>query len=127
MKNPIAPLLGLAGLAGLAVFVGSSRASAPPVGPLPKSPVTSITTVAGELVSFALPPGRSGLSWRQASNSNPGVASERGEGNVPGGFVVVVFAANKPGVADVAFGLTKGETAKAYRGARFHVVVKPRS
>ena len=114
--------------AGIAViaFAGSSRASAPPVGPLPASPVTTITTVTQELVSFALPRGQSGLVWRTAMDSNPAVAREFAEGDIPGNITVVVFLARKPGTTNVAFGLTRDEHSKAYRAARYHVIVKPR-
>jgi hypothetical protein len=116
----------LAAVVAVTAFAASSRASAPPVGHLPTSPVTTITTVTGELVSFALPRGDSGLSWRQAQNTKPSVASERSEGDIPGNVVVVVFLAHKPGTTMVSFGLTNGEHAKAYRAARYRVVVKPR-
>jgi hypothetical protein len=123
MKN-IALLTCLALVA--VVFAASSRASAPPVGPLPKSPVTTITTVSQELVSFALPRGNSGLVWRTAGDTNPSVAREYAEGDIPGNITVVVFLARKPGTTMVSFGLTKDETPKAYRAARYKIVVKPR-
>lgn len=116
----------LSALVAVAAFAASSRASAPPVGPLPKSPVTTVTTYAQELVSFALPRGSSGLVWRTAQDTNPGVAREFAEGDIPGNITVVVFLARKPGTTMVAFGLTNGEHAKAYRAARYRVVVKPR-
>ncbi len=113
---------------GLAVstFAGTSGASAPPVGPLPASPVTTITTFTQELVSFALPRGQSGLVWRAALDSNPAVAREVAEGDIPGNVTVVVFLARKPGTTNVAFGLTRDEHPKAYRAARYRVIVKPR-
>ena len=116
----------LTGLAVAAVLAASSRASAPPVGPLPPSPVTTITTVTQELVSFALPRGESGLVWRTARDSNPTVAREFAEGDIPGDITVVVFLARRPGKTDVAFGLTNDEHPKAYRAARYHIIVKPR-
>lgn len=116
----------LLGLGVMAVFAASARASAPPVGPLPPSPVTTITTVTQELVSFALPRGSSGLVWRIARDSNPAVAREVAEGDIPGNITVVVFLARKPGTTDVAFGLTNDEHPKAYRAARYHIIVKPR-
>lgn len=116
----------LSAVVAVATFAASSRASAPPVGPLPKSPVTTITTFTQELVSFALPRGNSGLVWRQAQNTKPSVASERTEGDIPGSVTVVVFIAHKPGTTMVSFGLTNGERAKAYRAARYPIVVKPR-
>lgn len=116
----------LSALVAVAAFAASSRASAPPVGPLPKSPVTTITTVTQELVSFALPRGSSGLVWRTAQDTNPAVAREFAEGDIPGNITVVVFLARKPGTTMVAFGLTNDEHAKAYRAARYRIVVKPR-
>ena len=109
----------------LGMFAGTSDASAPPVGPLPPSPVTTITTVAQELVSFALPHGQSGLVWRTALDSNPAVAREFAEGDIPGNITVVVFLARKPGTTNVAFGLTSDEHPKAYRAARYRLIVKP--
>jgi hypothetical protein len=114
-------------VAGFAVLAGAgaSSASAPPVGKLPPSPVTTISTVSQELFAFALPRGRSGLVWRGKSNSNPQVAKPLTEADV-GDTIVLVYLAGRPGVADVTYGLTNGEHLKAYRGARFHVIVKPR-
>jgi hypothetical protein len=122
MKRIVALVL----LAGIAAFAAPSHASAPPVGPLPKSPVTTITTVAQELVSFALPRGQSGLVWRIAHVSDSTVARETAEGDIPGNITVVVFIARKPGTTTVSFGLTNGEHTKAYRAARYKIVVKPR-
>jgi hypothetical protein len=51
------------------VFTFSALASAPPVGPLPKGPVTSIATSKGSLVSVALQ-SRAGKSWRLARAVN---------------------------------------------------------
>ena len=112
--------------AAAAVFAVSSRSSAPPVGPLPPSPITTITTVSDELVSFALPRGESGLVWRTALDSNPAVAREFAEGDIPGNITVIVFIARKPGTTNVAFGLTNDDRPKAYRAARYRLIVKPR-
>lgn len=103
-----------------------STASAPPVGKLPRSPVTTIRTVSQELIAFALPRGQSGLVWRGKSNTDWHVAKPLTEGEI-GDTTVLVYLAGRPGVTDVTFGLTNGETPKAYRAARFHVVVKARS
>ena len=113
-------------VATLVVYVGTSDASAPPIGRLPPSPVTTITTVTQELVSFALPRGASGLVWRTASDSDPAVAREFAEGDIPGNITVVVFITRKPGTTNVAFGLTRDEHVKAYRAARYRLIVKPR-
>jgi len=116
----------LTSLVVVTVLAAPSRASAPPVGPLPPSPVTTITTVTQELVSFALPRGESGLVWRTARDSNPAVAREFAEGDIPGNITVVVFLAHRAGTTDVAFGLTNDEHIKAFRAARYHLIVKPR-
>lgn len=112
-------------LAAMLACVSASTASAPPVGKLPKSPVTTIRTVSQELIAFALPRGQSGLVWRGKSNTDWHVAKPLTEGEI-GDTTVLIYLAGKPGVTDVTFGLTKGETLKAYRAARFHVIVTAR-
>lgn len=114
-----------AAIAVSALVAATARASAPPVGPLPKSPVTTITTVAQELFAFALPRGQSGLTWRGAGNTNVRVARPLTEAEV-GDVIVFVYLAVKPGTALVSYGLTHGETRKAYRAARYRIVVEPR-
>jgi hypothetical protein len=73
------------------VFTVSALASAPPVGPLPKGPVTSISTPKGSLVSVAMP-SRSGKSWRLARVVNAHVLVQVSEANV-GSAVVIVYRA----------------------------------
>jgi hypothetical protein len=104
-----------------------SPASAPPVGPLPKGPVTTINVPAGQLFAFALPrrTAASGLVWRSASSVGvPRVVKPLREADV-GGAVVMVYKAVAPGRATVRFGLTKGETVKAYASATYRVTVVP--
>jgi hypothetical protein len=96
--------------------------SAPPVGPLPKGPVTSISTAKGSLVSVALP-SRAGRSWRLARAVNARVLVEVTEANV-GPSVVIVYRAIGTGSVSVRYGLTRGETAKAYASATFNVRVR---
>jgi hypothetical protein len=115
----------LAMVAVAALVAATARASAPPVGPLPKSPVTTITTFTQELFALALPKGESGLTWRGAGNTNVRVARPLTEAEV-GNALVFVYLAVKPGTALVSYGLTYGETKKAYRAARYRIVVKPR-
>jgi hypothetical protein len=115
----------LAILTVAALVVATARSSAPPVGPLPKSPVTRITTFTQELFAFALPTGQSGLTWRGAGNTNVRVARPLTEAEV-GDAIVFVYLAVKPGTALVSYGLTDGETRKAYRAARYRIVVRPR-
>jgi hypothetical protein len=50
---------------------GGAVASAPPVGPLPKGPVTTIVTQPGALVAIALPHRSGGLVWRLARGVDP--------------------------------------------------------
>lgn len=109
-----------------ATLAGSSSASAPPVGPLPKSPVTTISTVAQELIAVALPRGQSGLVWRAARPYDSSVVRETTEANV-GDLTVIVYLAVRPGTTILRFGLTNGERPKAYRAARYRVVVSKRS
>ena len=103
------------------VFTFSALASAPPVGPLPKGPVTSISTSKGSLVSVALQ-SRVGKSWRLARAVNAHVLVEVSEANV-GNAVVIVYRAVGSGSVSVRYGLTRGETRKAYASATFNVRV----
>jgi hypothetical protein len=115
-------------LAALALLVGATPRSAPPVGPLPPSPVTTIHTVSQELVAIALPRGRSGLTWRGARPFDVRVVKPLYEADVPNTNVTVfVLLAGRPGTTIVMYGLTNGEHVKAYRAARFRVTVSPRT
>jgi hypothetical protein len=105
----------------LTVVVGAG-ATAGPIGPLPPGPTTTISTVHGTLVSVVLPPGAQGRSWRQAGTYDPKVMSEVTEANV-GKNVVIVFKTLGAGTATVKYGLTRGETKKAYASATFVVRV----
>jgi hypothetical protein len=105
-----------------AVFAGGALASAPPVGPLPAGPTSSIRTTKGQLVAFALPARSGGRVWRIARNARPAVLREVSEADV-GRSVVLVFAATGRGTTTIAFGLTRGETAKAYESRRYTVTV----
>jgi hypothetical protein len=111
----------LAALAAALVLAVPVQASAPPVGPLPKGQVTTIAAQKGSLVSIALP-SLAGKSWRLARAVNPKVLVEVTEANV-GSNVVVIYRAVGPGSVKVAYGLTRGETAKAYASATFNVRV----
>jgi hypothetical protein len=111
----------LAALAAALVLVVPVHATAPPVGPLPKGPVTTITTTKGSLVSVALP-SRAGKSWRLARAVNAKVLVEVNEANV-GSNVVVIYRATGRGSARVVYALTRGETAKAFASATFNVRV----
>jgi hypothetical protein len=112
-----------AGTAVLALALAfPALASSPPVGPLPAGPVTSITTAKGSLVSVALA-SRAGKSWRLARAVSPSVLVEVSEANV-GSSVVIVYRAVGRGSVSVRYGLTRGETRKAYASATFNVRVR---
>jgi hypothetical protein len=108
-------------LAALIVTV-SGFASAPPVGPLPRGAVTSISTPKGSLVSVALPT-RTGKSWRLARTVNAHVLVQISEANV-GSAIVIVYRAVGQGSVSVRYGLTIGEQRKAYASATFDVRVR---
>jgi hypothetical protein len=106
-----------------AVIAGVALADSTPVGPLPNGPVSMIQTQKGQLVAVALPHRANGRVWRVARPYNARVLQQVGEADV-GANVVVVFKATGPGTTTIAFGLTRGETAKAYESRRFTVKVQ---
>jgi hypothetical protein len=122
-RSTIAALF-VAASAGSAAVAGSSRATAPPVGPLPAGPTAAIKTETGELVAFALPHRTKGRVWRIARSVNAHVLRQVSEADV-GSQVVLVFKAAGPGTATVAFGLTRGERPQALESRRFTVTVRP--
>jgi hypothetical protein len=107
----------------MATVAGARIAAAPPVGPLPSGPTSTTQTRVGQLVAFALPHRPSGRVWRIARAIDSGVLVQVGEADV-GANVVLVFKAKGKGTATVSFGLTRGETAKAYEARRFTVKVQ---
>ena len=109
----------------LAAFAGADTAgaTAPPVGVLPKGPVTTIATARGQLVSVALPPRAKGRVWRQARSFDEKVLRQVAEADVCTS-VVIVFKAVGAGSVKVVYGLTRGETPKAYASATFAVTVR---
>jgi predicted secreted protein len=117
---PIAVIVGL-----LVIPVSASVASAPPVGPLPAGQVTTISAAKGTLVAVALPgqPASSGLVWRLARSVNAKVLRQTSERNI-GRDVIVVYKAVSAGDATVAYGLTKGETRKAYKSVTYKVHIR---
>lgn len=116
----IVVLLGVA--LGAGVLSMSATATAPPVGPLPKGPVTSIQVEHGQLFALALPKPAKGYTWRGAKNTNVNVAKPLDEGELNGN-IVLVYKALKAGKTTIAYGLTKGETKKAYQSRTFLVTV----
>jgi len=115
-----------ASLAVAAGLAGASAASAPPVGPLPKSPVTTIHTVTQELIAIPLPRGQSGLVWRAAPPYDPSVVRPYAEQDIAKNLTVLVYIAVALGTAHLNFGLTRDEHVKAYRAARYVIVVTKR-
>ena len=123
-----ARFLTLAALAAAVTIVfttiaGAGTASSTPVGPLPAGPTSTISTKSGQLVAFALPHRANGRVWRVAGKVNSSVLVQVTEGDV-GSNVVLVFKAKSAGTAKVSFGLTRGETKKAYEARRFVVSVR---
>jgi hypothetical protein len=112
----------VASLLAALVFTFSALASAPPVGPLPKGPVTSISAPMGSLVSVALPR-VGGKSWRLARPVDSHVLIQKSEANV-GNSVVIVYLAVGLGSVSVRYGSTIGEQRKAYASATFNVRVR---
>jgi hypothetical protein len=110
-----------------AVFLSATafaaRTDSTPVGPLPAGPVSTFTTHKGELVAVALPARAGGRVWRIARPFNARVVRQIGEGDV-GNTVVLTFRATGSGTTTVAFGLTRGETARAYESRRFAIRVR---
>jgi hypothetical protein len=92
-----------------------ATASAPPVGKLPKGPVTTVRTPKGTRVGLVLPQLK-GLSWRLARPVNGKVVVQVGEG-VVGTSVVITFRAKAAGHTKVIYAATRGESTVA-RAAR---------
>src|SRR3954452_18191158 len=97
------------------MLVLPATGTAPPVGKLPKGPVTTVRTPKGTLVALALPHLK-GLSWRLARQVDSRVLVQTGEGDV-GTAVVVTFRAKAAGHTKVIYAATRGESAVA-RAAR---------
>lgn len=115
----------IAVIAGLLVPVSASVASAPPVGPLPPGQITTVSAVRGTLIAVALPgqPASTGLVWRLARPVNVKVLRQVSERNI-GRDVIVVYKAVSAGDATVAYGLTKGETRKAYKSVTYKMRIR---
>lgn len=116
--------VGAAAVTALALGLPAG-ATAPPVGPLPKGPVTTIETQAGSLLAVALPHRSGGLVWRLAHGAGTKLLVEVSEADV-GQDVVVVYRAVRPGQARLAYGLTRGETRRAFASLTFDVTVTSR-
>lgn len=122
VRRKLVPLAAVA-VAAAATFAGVSLADSTPVGPLPKGPTSTVQTQKGQLVAVALPHRANGRVWRVARQYNARVVQQVSEADV-GKSVVLVFRATGAGTTTIAFGLTRGETAKAYESRRFTVRVR---
>jgi hypothetical protein len=118
----VASIAGVAAALTLAVALPAGATSGP-VGPLPPGQVTSVVAPRGSLVSVVLPKGAQGRAWRQAGTVDTSVLKQVSEANV-GPNVVVVFKAVGSGSTKVAYGLTRGETPKAYASVTYKVTVR---
>ena len=114
---------GIAALLAALVLAAGALATATPVGPLPKGPTTTISAARGTLVSVALPHRSGGKVWRQANTVDQTVLKQVSEADV-GASVAIVFKAVGSGRTKIAYGLTKGETKKAFASQTFSVTVR---
>ena len=121
-RRSLAMILVLGTLIASASWAAASRATAPPVGPLPSGPTATIQTQVGEAVAFALPHRSGGKVWRVARAFDGHILRQISEADV-GDNVVLIFSAVAPGTTVVSFGLTRGERAHAYESRRFTVTV----
>lgn len=108
----------------VAVFSGAATATAPPVGPLPKGPHTTIQAPRGGYVAVSVPRplASTGNVWRIARRYDANVVrqvSERFVGNV----LVVVFRTIGPGTTSIILAKTHGETRTALAASYFRVSV----
>lgn len=115
--------IAVAVMTAAAVFVAAGRASSPPVGALPNGPASTIRTQTGQLVAVALPKRAGGRVWRIARAFDHAVVRQVSEGDITTS-VVLVFKATGRGTTTIAFGLTRGETSKAFESRRFTIQVR---
>jgi hypothetical protein len=126
--SPLKHARATAGLAMLATAIAlavtaTADASSAPVGPLPRGPVSTITTSPGQLVAIALPSAAksSGLVWRIARRYNASVVREVSEADV-GANVVVIYKVAGKGTTSVVFALTRGDTSsKAVKASTYKI------
>jgi hypothetical protein len=105
-----------------ATSIPGARASAPPVGPLPRGPVTTIHVQHGLLFAIALPRTADGFTWRGARLSDATVARPLDEAELNRN-VVFTYRAGHTGTTTVVYALTSGETPKAHQARFFKIVV----
>ncbi|MGZ4392770.1 MAG: hypothetical protein ACXVRK_11730 [Gaiellaceae bacterium] len=115
-------LIGVVGVFAVAVVALSAQATAPPVGPLPKGPVTTIGVQHGQLFAIVVPRPGTGLTWRGARQSDATIARPLDEGELNGN-IVFVYRAGRAGKTTVVYALTKDEGPKALQARYFKISV----
>jgi hypothetical protein len=106
----------------VALSAAATQASAPPVGPLPSGPVTSIHVQHGQLFAIVVPRPGPGFTWRGARRSDATVARPLDEGELNGN-VVFVYRAGRVGTTTVVYALTHGEGYKAFKARYYRITV----
>jgi hypothetical protein len=109
-------------MVALTVGALAAHASAPPVGALPRGPVTVIRVQHGLLFAIVLPRPANGLSWRGARQSDATVARPLDEGELNGN-ILFTYRAGHAGRTTVIYALTRDETPKALKARLFKIVV----
>jgi hypothetical protein len=113
-----------AAVAAAGVLAATALSSAPPVGPLPKGPVTTVKPSVGASFTVTLAkPGAAGRVWRVARAYDSEVVREVGEGTRSNGSIWVTYRAVGAGTTRVVYALTSGERTHAYAARTFRVVV----
>jgi predicted secreted protein len=106
------------------VAAASALASAAPVGPLPKGPVSVIRARPGSTFVVSLPKAAvRGRVWRMARPYKSSVVRGLREGET-GATVWLRFRAVSPGVTNLVFALTRGERSHAYAARTFTITVR---
>ena len=119
LRRSLVGVIAVLALGGAAL---SARATAPPVGPLPKGPVTTIHVKHGQLFALVVPRPGAGLAWRGARRSDATIARPLDEGELNGN-IVFVYRAGHSGTTTVVYALTKDEGPKALQARFFKVTV----
>lgn len=111
-------------VAGVALAAAAlpAQGSAPPVGPLPSGPVTTIHVQHGQLFAIVVPRPAAGLFWRGARLSDATIARPLDEAELKGN-IVFVYRAGHAGTTTVVYALTKDEGPKALNARYFKVIV----
>jgi hypothetical protein len=106
--------------------VTTASATAPPVGPLPPGPTTSVRVGLGGGFVVTLPrPAVAGGSWRVARAFDAKVVGQTWEHTTSNGGVELGFAASGAGTTKLVFAVPRGETARAYASRTVRVTVGP--